>query len=77
MALILTIIIVILIVVMLWITGGSSIEKYTSHTFQDTVGSQVQDIHGLYGTVSQKIKYPTYTDLVQYGVTSLPRWEMQ
>jgi len=36
------------------------------------VGSAVMDIDRIYGTVSQKIQYPQYVDLVKYDIISLP-----
>ena len=34
----------------------------------DDVGSKKQEIEGDFGTSSQKIEYPKYTDLIKYGV---------
>lgn len=39
---------------------------------QFDVGSDIQDNRpGMWGTVSQKVKYPQFTDLIQYGTLSL------
>jgi hypothetical protein len=37
------------------------------------VGSDIVDIDRVYGTKAQKIRYPKYTDLLQYGITSVPK----
>jgi hypothetical protein len=37
------------------------------------VGSDTVDIDRVYGTASQKIRYPKYTDMLKYGITSVPR----
>jgi hypothetical protein len=36
------------------------------------VGSDTNSIDRVYGTVDQKIRYPTYSDMVSYGVTGVP-----
>lgn len=36
------------------------------------VGSDVMDITRLYGTVEQNQRFPMYTDLIKYGITSVP-----
>ncbi len=36
------------------------------------VGSDVMDITRLYGTVEQNQRFPLYTDVVKYGITSVP-----
>lgn len=36
------------------------------------VGSDINEITRVYGTTDQRIVYPTYTDAVVYGITSVP-----
>jgi hypothetical protein len=36
------------------------------------VGSDTVDIDRVYGTVAQKTRYPKYTDMIKYGITSIP-----
>ncbi len=51
-------------------------EKFaTGQDFQRYVDGATQDITTSGGTKAQQIVYPTYTDLVQYGVTSVPIWK--
>lgn len=40
------------------------------------VDSQVNTIDRTYGTASQKIRYPKYTDFLRYGILSVPRWDL-
>lgn len=37
-----------------------------------TVGSDVMDITRQYGTVEQNQRFPLYTDVIKYGITSVP-----
>lgn len=63
-------------VLIIWHLNSKNAEHQTGQQFQEIVDSSVQDIHGVYGTKEQKTRYPTYTDLIEYGVTSVPRWDI-
>lgn len=40
------------------------------------VESKINTIDRRYGTASQNIRYPRYTDFLKYGVLSVPRWDL-
>jgi len=56
-------------------TSGTYTDTRASRSaefYQHDVGSRMQDITGLGGTVAQKINYPKYVDFLQSGIASLP-----
>lgn len=73
---VLFLLVVIVRLLVLFAKGAFGLEKYTTTTsLGERVGSDTQDIHGVHGTVEQKKRFPKYTDIAQYGVTSIPFWD--
>lgn len=69
------------------VPAAAGVSRYTEHYSSEpdprflvgagnlyyNVGSDINEITRVYGTVDQRITYPKYTDAVVYGITSVPK----
>jgi hypothetical protein len=64
--------IIIAIIIIYYVRNRS--ESFENTMIQAETGSRVQDQRGRSSLIDPSVRYPLYTDMINYGYLSLPAW---